>query len=343
MRLIVFAGVLLASIAAAQPSLQPPAGAVSASQRFGLGTAINATNTPGDANAVFRITEPGPYYLAQDITITDLTTIPGKAVAIEVAADNVTIDLNGFTIERVLFENPIGANEPEGGRGTPTTPDENIAISTEESGAEGLRVRNGYIRGFAYGIRTEFFFAADGDHGTIEHLEIETTATDQVGGAGILCQGDWTIRDCRVRSEGSGIVLGGSALASGSQIYRTVVIADGNGIDVDNGIVQDCSVTSGNIGIDSGGGMVRGCNVVAAFTGIRANFGLVENSRARVLTGSGINAAIEVSDGVISNCRANAPSGIPAYIVKNQTVVMNCFGSGNSDVSNGAQVLNSNL
>lgn len=58
-------------------------------------TAINATNTPGDAVNLFVISQPGSYYLAADIA-----GVSGKS-GIGIAASNVTIDLNGFTMQGV--------------------------------------------------------------------------------------------------------------------------------------------------------------------------------------------------------------------------------------------------
>lgn len=54
--------------------------------------AINTTNTPGDADSVFRISLPGSYYLTGNVT-----TPPGKK-GIEIASSDVTIDFNGFRV-----------------------------------------------------------------------------------------------------------------------------------------------------------------------------------------------------------------------------------------------------
>jgi len=55
-------------------------------------TAINAVNTRGDANSTFRIAAPGSYYLTGNVT--------GEANkhGIEIAADNVSIDMMGFHV-----------------------------------------------------------------------------------------------------------------------------------------------------------------------------------------------------------------------------------------------------
>ena len=54
--------------------------------------AINATNTPGDGDSLYKITQPGSYYLTGNIT-----GVVGKH-GIEIAASGVTLDLNGFDL-----------------------------------------------------------------------------------------------------------------------------------------------------------------------------------------------------------------------------------------------------
>ena len=58
-------------------------------------TPINATNTPGDADAVFVISQSGPYHLTEDV-IGEV----GKH-GIQINTNNVTLDLRGFNLEGV--------------------------------------------------------------------------------------------------------------------------------------------------------------------------------------------------------------------------------------------------
>src|SRR5215471_14991683 len=75
---------ILASAAAAQ---------VHISQTAALAGGI----TPGDAPGFpVTITSPGNYVLDSDLAVADADT-----TAIDVSADNVTIDLNGFTIRGI--------------------------------------------------------------------------------------------------------------------------------------------------------------------------------------------------------------------------------------------------
>jgi hypothetical protein len=83
-------------VAAVGGPLSPPAGPVTSSYKTLTEVEprklISTANTPGDANSVFRISNPGSYYLGDN-----LTGASGRHT-IEVEADNVTIDLNGFSI-----------------------------------------------------------------------------------------------------------------------------------------------------------------------------------------------------------------------------------------------------
>ncbi|MFT3685402.1 MAG: hypothetical protein QM783_10820 [Phycisphaerales bacterium] len=87
----------LASARAGAGPLNPPAGAVAPTGKtlaeIEPRTAISAANTPGDANSLYKIIQPGSYYLTGNIQV----TTAGFA-AIEIAAPGVTVDLNGFEV-----------------------------------------------------------------------------------------------------------------------------------------------------------------------------------------------------------------------------------------------------
>ncbi|MEL6329120.1 MAG: hypothetical protein AAFR38_05625 [Planctomycetota bacterium] len=232
MRTIITAAILTAGTALAQPSLAPPDGNIASSQRFGLRTAINAENTPGDDNSVFRITQPGSYYLPRNLRIDDLPGLPGKTVAIEVASSDVTIDLNGFTISRGTVSIPLVAEEEADDGSDPNSvsaPDETVAISTEGNTVSGLHIRGGIVRGFHYGVRSSFG-TGRGTHSSVRLLDIESTGADAIG---LFLAEDWTVEDCRIRSDGQGILS--------SSITSTI---------------RRCDITSEGLGI-SGGGLMQ--------------------------------------------------------------------------------------
>lgn len=94
------AGAMLAGARAAHAGpLDPPAGPVTSTGKtlteIEPRTPINSTNTPGDANSIYKITAPGSYYLAGN-----LMGVSGRH-GIEIDSDDVSIDLCGFNVEGV--------------------------------------------------------------------------------------------------------------------------------------------------------------------------------------------------------------------------------------------------
>ncbi|HZJ13677.1 MAG TPA: hypothetical protein VFD27_01440, partial [Chthoniobacteraceae bacterium] len=78
------------STALAQGPLTPPgapAPTMKTLDQIEPRTAINSTNTPGDDDSLFKITQPGSYYLPGNIT--GVATKHG----IEITASDVTLDL----------------------------------------------------------------------------------------------------------------------------------------------------------------------------------------------------------------------------------------------------------
>ena len=97
---LALAGVLLLSIpfARAQGPITPPGAPGATMKRLDEvepRTNLNAANTPGDSTSVFVITQPGSYYLTGNVAVTGAG---GVVNGIKIFSDNVTLDLNGFTI-----------------------------------------------------------------------------------------------------------------------------------------------------------------------------------------------------------------------------------------------------
>lgn len=76
--------------------LDPPAGPVASTHKTLTEVepriAISAANTPGDVDSLFKITQPGSYYLTGNIT-----GVSGKH-GVKIDGDGVTLDLNGFEL-----------------------------------------------------------------------------------------------------------------------------------------------------------------------------------------------------------------------------------------------------
>ncbi|MCA9306598.1 MAG: right-handed parallel beta-helix repeat-containing protein [Phycisphaerales bacterium] len=194
--------------------LNPPAGPVAPTMKsldeVEPRVAINATNTPGDSNSVYRISQPGSYYLTGNVTA------PAGDSAIEVASSDVTVDLNGFA----LF-GEVGSMD-----GVTVNP-----------GTRQVLITNGSISDFdGYGVQS------DGALTTAEHLRV-----DGCGLTGILLNGldANVVRDCIVGNNGTeGIDVSGQR----SQILRCVAVNNsGYGIaGGPAGTISECLAT-GNL------------------------------------------------------------------------------------------------
>lgn len=165
--LVTFVSLLLASSAFAGP-MTPPPGAPGATMKplseLEPRTAINSTNTPGDADSVFRISVPGSYYLSADVLVE-----AGKS-GIEVATYGVTIDLNGFSVTAL--------------------PGSQDAIVSNNSNCT-MTVRNGtLLTPLGYGIRARATTL-------VEDVTIQGSTTSPPNG--ILLEGAGSVvRRCRV-------------------------------------------------------------------------------------------------------------------------------------------------
>ena len=158
--------------------LQPPSGPVEPTFKTLTEVepriAINDVNTPGNASARFVIGAPGSYYLAGDVEV------PAGQDGIRVNADDVTIDLNGFSLRW---------------SGSSITGDNGI----EAPGRSRLTVRNGRISGF----RGDGIVA--GDDATIINID----SSNNFFGSGLNLGARALVRECSARgNQVTGIDVG---------------------------------------------------------------------------------------------------------------------------------------
>lgn len=205
------AGAFLASTANAGP-LTPPPGPISSTPGPEPRIPINATNTPGNATALFRITQPGSYYLAGNITGES-----GKA-GIEIAASGVTIDLMGFDL--------IG------------TPGSSDGIRTTTDALRNITLRNGSVRNWAaMGVNLGSSTSANG--------AVESVHSSGNGNIGIQVGAGFTVFHCTARSN---LVAGISAFAGATVSHCIANNNTGEGIrSAGRGTITNCTVIS-NIG-----------------------------------------------------------------------------------------------
>lgn len=315
---------LIASAALAGP-LNPPAGAVGASMKT-LGeveprTAINAANTPGDSDSVFKITQPGSYYLTGN-----LTGVSGKC-GIEITVSNVTIDFAGFTLTGV-------AGSLDGVR-TSGVPCHNTVL------------RNGTIVDFAQdGV--DLTFAGAGTGGSIENVHARGN-----GQNGISCGISFTVSRCTATSNGgNGIMVNYSSVLDGCTARQngedglrsagnstftgcTAIQNEGDGFQVNNGsVVTACSSSqNGQDGIEaSSGSTVSGCSVqFNTADGIRAgSFCVVTGNVCESNGFSGTGAGVHITGSrarVEGNACYNADIGIDVDNANTVVVKNTCAGN----------------
>lgn len=276
--------------------LDPPTGSVSSTYKtlseVEPRIALSDTNTPGDADSVYRISQPGSYYLTGNV-------IGGAGKSgIQITSSEVTLDLNGYRV--------VGAQGSVHGIAADNASDVTVRNgSVCDWDAHGLWLSNvtracvedvSSVRNASSGIWV-------GSLGAVRRCTVDATQEGIVAGEGS------SISECRVsHCIGDGIYGHGQSLVSSCIVQgcATGVLAGGNGT-----IVQGCSVTESSYGITIlGMNSVLNCQVSSNSTGIDApgQGSLIEDCTAVGNTGSGIRVA---NDCIVrrNHCRNNVWTG----------------------------------
>lgn len=240
-------------------SLTPPAGAPTSTyrtlQEVEPRTPLTQSVAPGDADSLYKITQPGNYYLTGD-----LVGVAGK-MGIEVTANDVTIDLNGFTIRGVA-----GAKWAIGDHG-----DELLPSPTN------ITIRNGTIASWPQGgaignwfgvVRFErMVFRANGVSGV--DISGDVTAIDSSfmghGGPGISIDGSGLVSNCS--SAGNGVGFYGNSV----HFQGCTSTYDQTGFSGSSSRFIDCSSNNNAIvGFElNARSAMRGCKVSNATNGAK--------------------------------------------------------------------------
>jgi hypothetical protein len=270
--------------------------ALSADARRGW-VPLSAATTPGIPGlVVFRITQPGAYYLTQPL---DAGT-SGAAIAIEI--DDVTLDLNGFTISA---------------DGTARS-----AINAANFGDRARIIRNGTIRvsNGAVGI------TVGSDNMLIEAVRLIALS----GANGVRINGAYgvTIRRCDFWAAGDSTTPAGTAVASGTGprsvtldhltvggegAWAAGLIAAGVSSAARRCVVSGVNGTAISLGDSSS---VEGCTAVGGSI-IVGNSSTVIDSSVDRGTGFGIDAGTQ---SLIERCRAVGNTGGGIRISENSVV-----------------------
>lgn len=330
---------MLGGVAGAWGQIDPPPGPVTGTMKplteVEPRTALSAANTPGDAQAVFVISKPGSYYLASNLVV------PGGKSGIRIEADDVSIDLLGFSVSGGL---------------------KGVTASTLHTGVE---IRNGSFRGADYGV-----FLPDnmGAHVVVRDVRVADMAfngiylgeySSVIGcsvsgtvGTGILVGNDGSVLDSGVSGCGGGILASQRAMivrcrstATASDGIRAglssrmescvVVSSGGDGFDViSNSSLTDCTVTASAVGFNVTG-------VGSTLTGCRANsntshgFKLTDENELQdcvadrnILTGISAGAACVVTD-----CKARR-NGTQGIIIGTNSVLTGSYATMNGQAGN---------
>ncbi len=298
--------------------------------------ALNSATTPGDADSVFRITQPGSYSLTGNLSV------PAGRSGIEIAASNVTIDLNGFSITGSagslsgIVSGPAVVDAITIRDGVITSMGASgIAIRTGGSGlssrVEGVQALRNAVSGIRVGhnaIVASCVAADNGQHGIecSENVAVRDCSAFNNEFDGIRVGRGSVVDDAAVRSnligvnagDGSkvrgvvatlnsiGILLGESA----SALDCTADLNTGNGVEADfNAHVERCLLTrNGEHGVSHlGYGTIRGNTCVANGAGPIVGAGV------RVFVG---NCRVE-DNHCLENDRGVEIGGLASVIVRN--------------------------
>jgi len=255
---------LWASVLAASSSLYAVDGVVLIDQNHALAGNITAGDAPG-----FPVTlsQPGSYRLTSNLTVADANT-----TGIQIMANNVTLDLNGFSIIGPVVCTSSPATCPAVGTG--------IGIEAQNSlpgrpGPSGVRVFNGTVRGMG---SSGLLMVGAGS--SVERMQVTNNA-----GAGIIVAG--SVLDTSITANGSFGVL--------AIIVRGCNITDNHGdgivLDAAGGVANDNIASfNGGHGILSPNGSVTSNTMVrnvrfgisAVCPGVIANNTIVSNTQGSI-------------------------------------------------------------
>jgi hypothetical protein len=287
------------------------------------------------SSAPFTITQPGSYYLTTNVTVSS-----GYAIAI--TANNVTLDLNGFTIASTA---PVASGDTaillSGSLTNLAIRNGHISSGVTNNGA-GVYSGSGFgygvaFSGFPYNVRVsgvsvcgcQYFGIYLGYNSTV----VEACVVNTVGAYGIQAQSvtDSTSNDCGTAAISANTANNciGSASGSGAGVYATNAnncygnsAGDGDGVHADGNALNCYGQSSSGIGVDAYGTAENCYGYSGSGTGVSAataqNCYGYSNSG---VSGTGLFAAIA------QNCTGQSITGPGVWATG---VALNCYGLSSS-------------
>ncbi len=241
---LVLAGLVVFGLTATGGDLEPsapPGPTMKTLDEVEPRTPVGPNTTPGDAACVFKITESGSYYITGNVI-----GEPNKS-GIVVAADDVSIDLMGFTLKGV--SGSVDGIRP-------------LDYHTN------LVVVNGIVSNWGGNGVTTYAFGMPFGH-SISYARLEGLLVSDNGGYGIRAAVGSVVRSCVARDNGStGIIM----TNCGGVIEQCAAISnDGDGfVCFDGTTMLNCSsLDNDGIGISCGnsGHTIIGCTVAGNDSG----------------------------------------------------------------------------
>lgn len=243
--------------------LNPPAGPITSTSKtlteVEPRVAINATNTPGNVSYVFRITQPGSYYLAGNMSV------PSGMSGIEIGTNDVTIDMNGFTITGL-------AGSLDGIGNTPNTIRRRVTI------------RNGTVANMGRtGVAVSVLNAASTQCITV--AEVNAYGNGEHG----IYISDGIVRSCKAHNNALyGIFINGYLASTVSGCHANNNIT---GMRISRGTIESCTTSSNtSYGIQTDQGVITNCTAVGNAIGFNIEDVLLESCEASGSTQYGVLA-----------------------------------------------------
>lgn len=281
-RSVLVVAAISATVWVAAGDLSPPGGPITSTMKD-----LDMVEPRKPVSQCMTLSDSGSYYVTQNL---EANFCGGHCIDIQ--ADNVTLDLNGFAVFHTFDCSLNGVN----------------------SGSyENITVKNGTVRGFSnHGVAmggarnalvSEIRSYGNGDHGIVGgHAgTVRNCVTDSNGGYGIDGLNGSVVVNCTARENGLfGIRGNNGAVVTECSAWSN----DGGGIQINNGLIKGCSA--------------RGNQVV----GFDVNTGTIVDSVATATTGDGVRADAALVHGVSSHGSTGA-----AFLLSGGSSILNSYSS----------------
>lgn len=309
--------------------LDPPAGPVTGTLKtladLEPRTAINAANTPGDASSLFKIVNPGSYYLTGNI----VGNADKHGIVIE--CSGVTLDLNGFEVRGAP-----GVGAVDGVRVTGLG-NSDVAVlngSVHGWGGSGVdlgsfQVRNSRVEGVRASLNVKSGIRVDAGT-TVSNCSAYFNGTTGIT-TGIAC----TVSGCSALSNG----LNGIYVDSGSTVSNCATRDNGRNNDLSVGIESgtSCTISNSTANYNNGNGIQtsNGCAISNSTTSNNVKNGIASTGSSISNCTSSFNAGlgISIASGTVTGCSTNnnTLSGIRSFsfcLIRGNSCATNGSGSG---------------